>query len=212
MLTFRNFNKYYGNHLVLSIPELQIPAGNHWIKGQNGSGKTTLFRVLGGLIPYQGNILLNQSINLQAQPLLHRRHINLGEAAPLYPGFLTGTELINLFAQARKAPADQATTLIKYFNTNYLHQPVRTYSSGMLKKLSLILAFIGRPSLILLDEPLATLDTATVELVYNLIQEYNSKHQTSFLVTSHQDAQMSQLTLTATWLVQNQTLTQLSVS
>ncbi|KAA5546700.1 ABC transporter ATP-binding protein [Adhaeribacter rhizoryzae] len=212
MLTFRGFRKYFGDNLILAIPELTVPAGIHWIKGQNGSGKTTLFRVLGGLIPYQGDILLNQSINLQAQPLLHRRHINLGEAAPLYPGFLTGTELVNLFSQAHKAPADQAATLIKYFNADYLHQPVRAYSSGMLKKLSLMLAFIGQPSLILLDEPLATLDTATVELVYNLMQEYNSKHQTSFLVTSHQDSQMTQLPLTATWLVQNQTLTQLSDS
>ena len=209
MLTFHKFSKSYGKHLILGIPNLEIPAGIHWLKGHNGSGKTTLFRILAGLIPYQGEIILNQNLNLRNQPVLHRRYISYAEAEPLYPDFLTGQELINLFTEARQAPAKQAATLTEYFVADYLHTPIGTYSSGMQKKLSLLLAFIGTPQLILLDEPLITLDTATVDLVYQLIREYHQEYQTNFLFSSHQDMLMPQLPLTATWLVQDKSLIKL---
>ncbi len=210
MLLFRNFEKSYGPNLVLSIPDLTIPAGIHWVKGRNGSGKTTLFKVLAGLLPYHGDIVLEENLLLRQQPILHRRYISFGEAEPFYPDFITGQELIKLFTTARKAPPAQAGKLSKYFNTDYLHQPLGTYSSGMQKKLSLILAFIGEPKIILLDEPLITLDTATVDLVYALILKYQAAYNTSFLISSHQDIMMPQLPLTATWLVQKKTLTQLT--
>jgi ABC-2 type transport system ATP-binding protein len=209
MLLFRNFEKSYGSHLVLNIPDLTLPAGIHWLKGKNGSGKTTLFKSLAGLLPYQGNLILDQNLVLKQYPVLHRQYISFGEAEPVYPDFLTGIELINLFKSARKAPAGQPEALIEYFGTDYLTNPVGTYSSGMQKKLSLILAFIGQPKLILLDEPLITLDTATVELVFALMLDYRQKHQTSFLVSSHQNIQLPELPLTATWQVQKKTLTQL---
>lgn len=183
-----------------------MPAGIHWLQGKNGSGKTTLFKSLAGLLPYQGEIILDKDLVLKQHPVLHRQYINFGEAEPLYPDFLTGQELIKLFRDARQAPPAQPQSLIEYFKTDYLDKPVGTYSSGMQKKLSLILAFMGVPKLILLDEPLITLDAATVELVYQLILDYRQKYQTSFLISSHQDILMPQLPLTGTWLVQKKAL------
>ena len=60
-----------------------------------------------------------------------------------------------------------------------------TYSSGMLKKLSLVLAFIGHPKLILLDEPLVTIDKESVPILYSLVKKY-SDEGVSFIFTSHQ--------------------------
>jgi len=90
---------------------------------------------------------------------------------------------------------------------SYLSKAVNTYSSGMQKKLSLILAFLGQPKIILLDEPLITLDEQTVQLMYQLIVQYHQQHHVSFLISSHQDISMPELPFTATWLVQNKTLT-----
>ena len=67
-----------------------------------------------------------------------------------------------------------------------LSQPIGTYSSGMIKKLSLLLAFIGKPSLILLDEPLATLDEGSIQIMPELISAYNKEFKTCFIFSSHQ--------------------------
>jgi ABC-2 type transport system ATP-binding protein len=68
---------------------------------------------------------------------------------------------------------------------NYLDYAVGTYSSGMTKKLSLVQAFIGNPKLILLDEPLITLDNEALAPLSSLIRD-RMKKGVSFLFTSHQ--------------------------
>jgi len=132
MLSFTNFSKAYYSQIVLQIPDLTIPSGLHWIKGRNGSGKTTLFKVLAGLLSYTGHITLESHILLSKETVLHRKYINYGEAEPLYPGFLSGMDLIHLFAQAKQAPLSQVQELIELFRAeSYLRKPVSTYSSGM---------------------------------------------------------------------------------
>ena len=209
MLSFNNFFKAYDSDLILQIPDLTISPGIHWIKGQNGSGKTTLFKVLAGLLSYKGQITLAPAILLSKETILHRKYINYGEAEPLYPDFLTGMDLIQLFAKAKQAPFSQVQDLIETFQAgSFLNKPVNTYSSGMQKKLSLILAFTGKPKIILLDEPLITLDEQTVRIMYKLILEYHQNHGVSFLISSHQDISMPELPFTATWLVHNRLFTQ----
>jgi len=63
---------------------------------------------------------------------------------------------------------------------------VGSYSSGMLKKLSLVLAFLGQPRLILLDEPLNTIDVESLEILYRWINEKYQNEKISFLLSSHQ--------------------------
>jgi len=71
---------------------------------------------------------------------------------------------------------------------------IGTYSSGMVKKLSLALAFIGEPALLLLDEPLVTVDQASVDFIYTLIEEYFQTKKATFLITSHQSFDNRRLT------------------
>ncbi len=76
----------------------------------------------------------------------------------------------------------------------------------MLKKLSLALAFLGHPSVIMLDEPLITIDTKATEAMYELIKHY--QQQTTFLLFSHQDFDVNALNIKHTYLVDHQTITQ----
>ena len=186
MLQFEQVQKSYDQHAVLEIPSLILEKNIYWLQGPNGSGKTTFLRMLAGLIPFKGNILLN-GINLHENPLPYRRLVSFAEAEPLYPSFITGNELVSFYKDIRKAESAQTDMLINFFRMHrFLSQPVGSYSSGMIKKLSLLLAFIGRPSLILLDEPLSTLDEGAIHHMPDLIYAYYKEFGTCFIFSSHQ--------------------------
>ena len=187
MLEFLQVQKSYGDRTVLSIPSLQLADGIYWLRGSNGSGKTTFLRMIAGLLPFRGDILL-KNISLHRKPVDYRRSVSWADAEPLYPDFLKGRDLVAFYREVRKAPAQQIEELIDLFQVrSYLPAPIGTYSSGMVKRLSLALAFIGHPALITLDEPLVTLDQDSIPLLYNLITRSYREHNTSFLISSHQD-------------------------
>jgi len=89
---------------------------------------------------------------------------------------------------------------------SFVNRPVGTYSSGMMKKLSLLLAFLGNPKLILLDEPLITIDTASLAILNTWIREKHKQEGTSFLLSSHQILEDGSLPVSGEILVEDQTL------
>ena len=205
MLLLRDFKKSYNENLILSIPHLALPSGIHWIKGENGMGKSTLFKCIAGLIPFEGEILVNEVSQL-SHPVPYRKQINFAEAEPLYPGFLTAKDLVRFIAKTRNASLDQQQTLCTAFGIDaFFEKPCETYSSGMVKKLSLALAFFGTPSLIILDEPIITLDQASRQILYAIIHEHQSRG-VSFLMSSHQAFENSSLTITSSFHIKNKTL------
>lgn len=60
LLQLRDVEKYYNDLLALNIPSLSIDKGIWWLQGDNGSGKTTFLKLLAGLYPYIGEIILNE--------------------------------------------------------------------------------------------------------------------------------------------------------
>jgi ABC-2 type transport system ATP-binding protein len=206
MLQFVRFQKLYGYVPALTIGDLTLDSGIYWIKGTNGSGKSTLLRAIAGILSFHGDILLG-SLSIKKNPVAYRQLVNFAEAEPLYPEFLTGKEMINLFANAKKASPDQKQYYIESMQMQaYIDSPLGTYSSGMLKKLSLVLAFIGKPRLVLLDEPLITLDSQSVQVLYQWIVEKRTQEGTGFLLSSHQELKGETLAFAQEILVDRQTL------
>jgi ABC-2 type transport system ATP-binding protein len=186
LLSLTNIVKKYGSHEVLNFSEWKVPNGVHWLKGKNGTGKSTLFRVLAGETPFKGEIELN-GIDLNKQPILFRRKISFAEAEPQYPAFITGKDLINFYREIRSAENNEIKHLADYFEmTAFLDNKIGGYSSGMVKKLSLICAFLGNPDLYILDEPLITIDSDSTEKLYHLIDSKSSNGKI-VLLSSHQD-------------------------
>ena len=186
MLHLSQFEKSYFDHLVLKIENIKIPAGIFWIKGSNGSGKSTLLKAIAGILSFEGDIAIN-TIYLKDHGVSYRKLVNFAEAEPLFPGFLTGFEMIDIFAKAKGAISGQAEGLIAEMGmANYIHSLLGSYSSGMLKKLSLVLAFLGQPKLILLDEPLNTIDVESLAVLYRWINTKYQQEKISFLLSSHQ--------------------------
>lgn len=186
MLAFEGYKKQFGDITIISIPKLELLPGVYWLKGENGSGKTTLFKSISGLIPFDGHISVAGQ-DIRADRIAYTSVVNYAEAEPLYPGFLTGADLIRFYSEVKKATDGQAHALAGALGiTGYADNKTGTYSSGMTKKLSLVLGFLGMPKLIMLDEPLITLDQQSVQALYGLIQQYYATG-VSFLITSHQD-------------------------
>ncbi len=203
MLQLTHLKKAYGSRVILDIPNLILPDGAHWIKGNNGSGKTTLMKIIAGINPFEGNVALH-GIDLIQKPIEYRQLVSFAEAEPLFPGFLTGWDLIRFVQETRNEKDHAIDALVEYFGIlSFLPYAVCTYSSGMVKKLSLLLSFIGLAKLVLLDEPLITLEDSFLPKLFSLIKERQSQG-VSFLLSSHQPFQESQFTPTSKIMIENQ--------
>ncbi|WP_448103918.1 ATP-binding cassette domain-containing protein [Pedobacter panaciterrae] len=208
MLSTTNINKKYGSHEVLNFNEWKIEEGIYWLKGGNGTGKSTLFRIISGQIPFKGEVNLN-GINLRKNPIKFRSRISFAEAEPQYPTFVKGRELIDFYIETREAQRKQVDELADYFEmTPFLDNTIGSYSSGMLKKLSLICAFIGNVDLYILDEPLITIDISSSDKLYKLIKEKASQRK-SFILSSHQEVSNDQLELDGVFQILDKQVIQL---
>ncbi|MEO5892886.1 MAG: ABC transporter ATP-binding protein [Ferruginibacter sp.] len=185
MLKITDFKKLYpGNNTpVLEIQRCELDRGIYWIKGENGSGKTSLLKSIAGLIPFEGKIKIDD-LDINSNRIGFTKKVNYAEAEPKYPPFLTGKELIDFYQSTKEGYFPDLLSAGMGVE-KFMHHKIATYSSGMLKKLSIVLGFMGDPSLVLLDEPLVALDVAAVDVLQNAINQYR-KAGVSFLITSHQ--------------------------
>lgn len=184
MLQIKNFRKSYPTGFELNIQELVFETGIHLIKGENGAGKSTLFKAIAGIHPFEGEILLNDS-SITKEPLQYRMRVNYAESEPQFPKFLSLDELILLVAQAKKASNESVEHLKNLFGvTQYAPNPISSYSSGMLKKAALLLAFLGNPQLIILDEPFTTIDVEAQKKLLDFIKDQYALG-VNFLISSH---------------------------
>ncbi len=191
-LSLSGFRKHYPLGFSLEIKELNLPTGIHLILGDNGSGKSTLLRALAGIHHAEGEILL-EGVSLSQDPLAFRMQVGFAEAEPLFPNFLSLDDLIEVVAASKKAQAHQAEVLKGVMGIgDFSASPIGTYSSGMLKKSALLLAFLGAPKLVILDEPFTTLDRESQERLTQLILDLSEKG-ISFLLTSHQSEPLNHL-------------------
>jgi ABC-2 type transport system ATP-binding protein len=208
MLSIRNYKKSYSNQLLLDIPKMDFDHGIYWIKGDNGSGKSTFFKSICGIIPFEGDCIVD-GLSVKNNNVSYRKLVNYSEAEPLFPAFLTQKDLVKFAANTQKADQKQIDDLTARLGTSdYYHQAVGTYSSGMLKKTGLVMAFLGNPKLIVLDEPFITIDRQSINELVKLIEEYY-KAGTTFLISSHVSEGGEQLSVEDTFQIVDQKLERL---
>jgi ABC-2 type transport system ATP-binding protein len=206
MLQLENVKKQYGNFTALDIHSFTIENGVVWLQGENGSGKTTLLKMIAGILPFDGDIKLDNQISLKKQRRQFVSLVNYAETEPTYPEFLTAKELVKLYAYAKKGDIKDIERLLQQLHVfDAYNKPVSTYSSGMIKKLSIALAFCGNPKWILLDEPLATTDVASVEIICDIVKQ-KQVAGISFIITSHQAFTNGQLSFTTNLLATGHTI------
>jgi heme exporter protein A len=163
--------RHYGERAALDDVSLDLDAGRTLaVLGPNGAGKSTLLRVLGTLLrPHRGTVrVLDRALPEHGHAVRGRIGF-VGHEALLYRE-LSGRENLRFYARLYGVGPDRVHELIETVGMGArAEDPVRTLSRGMVQRLAICRAVLHRPELLLLDEPLAHLDPAALELVAPLI-------------------------------------------
>lgn len=164
LIQISNLTKIYNGKEVVSNLNLEIPPSCFALLGPNGAGKTTTILMLLGLIfRTTGRVrILGKEIPKDLDSV--RKEIGfLPENLGLFPN-LTGLEHLRFFRRLKiedlTAGGKDPETLLQWcgLDEEKWDSKVKTYSRGMRQRLGLALAFVGNPTLVILDEPLSNID------------------------------------------------------
>ena len=191
VVRLRNVFRRYGYHWALRDVSLEVPRGAVVaVVGPNGSGKTTLLKVIATLLrPHRGSVELfgqdvakrPEEVRRQVGLLSHHTYVyeeltareNLEFAAAMYG--LGGAEVAARVDAALRSVGLAAAA----------DRRVRTFSSGMRKRLALARATIHAPALVLLDEPYGALDADGRAWVDERVASFGTQGATAIVATHH---------------------------
>jgi ABC-type multidrug transport system ATPase subunit len=185
MIQIRDLAAAYGSLRVLSGLSLDVRAGERVaLIGPNGVGKTTLLRCLLGQVRYTGKVVVG-GIDVARNGARARRLIGYVPQSPAFPQGMQVREVIAFFQRLRGRPAQPAAVLERAGLTGAAEHPAASLSGGMLRRLTLAVALIDDPPLLLLDEPAAGLDPEGEANLYRWLHDLRCKGVTVVL-TAHQ--------------------------
>jgi len=166
---------------------LVVPQGSIFgFLGPNGAGKTTTLRLLLGLLrKQQGTIeIFGKELNRNRIPIL-KRIGSLIEQPSLYL-HLTATENLEIYRRVYGCTKDRIRTVLDIVGLgNTGTKKAKQFSLGMKQRLSIAVALLHQPELLILDEPVNGLDPSGIIETRELIRMLNKEHNTTVLVSSH---------------------------
>ncbi|MCP4136625.1 MAG: ATP-binding cassette domain-containing protein [bacterium] len=191
LYTIKDLKYYYGNRLVLDIPELELaPGSSTGFVGPNGCGKSTLLKLLSFVEqPEKGTILFNgQETKNNLGPL--RKKVTLLLQEPV----LLKRSVYENIAYGLKVRGDKTNMRMRVYESldivglspgQFAHRKWNELSGGEAQRVSLASRFLLTPSVLLLDEPTASVDTLSASLIKQAIITFREQYNTSLLIASH---------------------------
>ncbi len=189
VLEVRDVHARYGRREVLKGVSLQVRRGEWFcLLGPNGVGKSTLLHCIGGrLAPAAGEVRICGNLVATQAPDAKR---SLGYACvpEQLPDLLTGRQCLEVYASAKELSSidsDVVELCGALRLTRHLDEFVDTYSLGTRQKLCILLALLGEPSLIVLDEAFNGLDPASALVVKRHMQRRLADQRCGLLLATH---------------------------
>lgn len=186
MIKVVNLTKTFGDHRAVDGLSFELHPGKCVaLLGPNGAGKTTTLRMLSGLLkPTSGSVQFegikeNEDI---------RQHIGYLPQYPVFHNWMTGLEFLVYVGQlaymTKKEATEQALIMLDRVGIlDAKNRRIGKYSGGMKQRLGIAQAMIHKPKLIMLDEPVSSLDPIGRREVLNLMEEL--KKHTTILFSTH---------------------------
>lgn len=179
-LVVENLSKSYGKKEILRDINFTFEEGKiYGLIGRNGAGKTTFFNALNEDIDINsGTISLNIDNDTKR---LTSDDIGYVISTPIVPEFLTAREFLKFFIQINDDKIKNIKDMDYYFNLVKIDKQdqdklLKDYSHGMKNKMQILINFISDSSILLLDEPLTSLDVVVQDDMKKLLKQMKKNH------------------------------------
>ena len=192
MLETKNLRFKYDNNLELNFPDIKTSKENLLILGASGVGKTTFLHLLSGLLkPMNGEIdLLGTKISKLKMSEMDRfrgKNIGIVFQKPHFINSLTVKENLQ-FAQyiSKKSDKNRIQSLLESLGIeDKANKKTQNLSQGEKQRVSIALAIVNSPKLILADEPTSSLDDLNCDKVINILKNQASKYKAKLIIITH---------------------------
>ncbi len=178
MIQLAGLVKRYGDFTAVAGIDLNIRRGELFgLLGPNGAGKTTTLRMIAGILqPTAGTVLIG-GVSLARDPVSAKSKLGFIPDRPFIYEKLTGTEFLRfvagLYGQGGPESDRRGEELLALFDLlDWKDELVESYSHGMRQKLIITSAFVHRPEVIVVDEPMVGLDPKAARLLKDLFRAY----------------------------------------
>jgi ABC-2 type transport system ATP-binding protein len=185
----KGVTKRYNEIVAVNNMNLTINKGEIFaLLGPNGSGKSTTLKMILGLVqPTAGEISV-LGLDVLKDPVAVKRQAGYVPESPNIYEFLTGIEYLDFIADIYGVPpAEKQQRITEYLKALQLEgregDMINSYSDGMKKKITLISAFLHKPKLLILDEPLNALDPRSARIVKDFLHELKTQGVTIIMST-----------------------------
>jgi len=188
-LAVHSLHAGYGTQIVLCGVDLDLSPGE-WLAllGPNASGKTTLLHCIAGMLrPFAGSIAICGHL-LREEAMGAKRRLGFGAAPERLPVLLTGRQCMEIHAAAKGLAAIDGDVLElaeEFRLTPMLDRFVGSYSLGTKQKLAVLLALLGEPALVVLDEAFNGLDPASALVLKRHLRARVSAGRCAVLLATH---------------------------
>jgi ABC-2 type transport system ATP-binding protein len=189
MIELKSITKRYGKFTAVDSLDLMVPRGEIFgFLGPNGAGKTTTLRMIAGILrPTSGDITIS-GIDLQRDSRAAKAKMGFVPDRPFIYEKLTGMEFLRFVAGLYGVPAHEmehrARELLALFDLEeWRDELVESYSHGMRQKLIIASAFVHRPEVMVVDEPMVGLDPKAAWILKDLFREYTRRGNTILMST-----------------------------
>ncbi len=189
MIQLTQLTKRYGSFTAVDGIDLFVPRGELFgFLGPNGAGKTTTLRMIAGILrPTAGTVKI-AGIDLALDPMSAKARLGFIPDRPFIYEKLTGIEFLRfvagLYSQEGPDVEHRARELLAVFDLEeWRDELVESYSHGMRQKLIISSAFVHRPDVIVVDEPMVGLDPKAARTLKDLFREYTRRGHTIMMST-----------------------------
>lgn len=187
MIETKELTKRYDGFTAVSNLNMHIRKGTvYGFLGPNGAGKSTTMKMLLGLVtPSSGSFIIDGK-TYEKDRMKILKEIGSFIESPAFYGNLTGQENLEIIRRILKLPESSVSDVLKLVHlSEYKDRTAGKYSLGMKQRLGLASALIGKPSILILDEPTNGLDPIGIHEIRTLIKSLPKMFNCTVLVSSH---------------------------